>query len=143
MPESPVVATLAGAEEALRAYPVMRQLRPHLSPEQYAAAMRRMMAAGYRLAVVEAGGEVRAAAGYRIDEMLHRGLAMYVDDLVTDERRRSEGYGKLLLDWLKQTARAAGCRELHLDSGVQREGAHRFYFREGLGISAYHFRITL
>jgi hypothetical protein len=26
---------------------------------------------------------------------------------------------------------------------VQREKAHRFYFREGMGVNAYHFRIEL
>ena len=40
-------------------------------------------------------------------------------------------------------ALAAGCAQLHLDSGVQREKAHRFYFREGMGVNAYHFRIEL
>jgi len=47
------------------------------------------------------------------------------------------------LDWLKAEAKAQGCNELHLDSGVHREQAHKFYFREGLTISAYHFRIAL
>jgi len=32
-----------------------------------------------------------------------------------------------------------GCGRLQLDSGVQRADAQRFYFREGMSISAYHF----
>ncbi len=86
---------------------------------------------------------VQAVAGYRFIEMLYCGQVLYVDDLNTDQRRRSAGFGKLLLDWLKQQATAGGCGELHLDSGVQREQAHRFYFREHLTITAYHFRVKL
>jgi hypothetical protein len=48
-----------------------------------------------------------------------------------------------MLDWLTEEARRADCVQLHLDSGVQRPDAHRFYFREGLTISAYHFRKDL
>jgi hypothetical protein len=40
-------------------------------------------------------------------------------------------------------ARAAGCGELHLDSGVQRFAAHRFYLRERMEIMAHHFRLKL
>jgi len=68
---------------------------------------------------------------------------VYVDDLNTDPECRSKGYGKLLMDWLKKEAKVNGCSELHLDSGVQREQTHRFYFREHLTINCYHFRIAL
>lgn len=66
---------------------------------------------------------------------------MYVDDLVTDAAERSKGYGgAVLLRWLADHATANGCGELHLDSGVQRKEAHRFYGREDFEVSAYHFR---
>jgi GNAT superfamily N-acetyltransferase len=123
---------------------VMRQLRPNVPPEEYLATVRRMMQTdGYHLAAIYEGETVRAVAGYRFMEMLYCGKIMYVDDLNTDERSRSKGYGKELMDWLKGEARAHGCGQLHLDSGVQREDTHRFYFRERLTINAYHFRVTL
>jgi GNAT superfamily N-acetyltransferase len=70
------------------------------------------------------------------------GKHMYVDDLVTAERHRSTGAGARMMDWLKSYARAHGCRQLHLDSGVQRFGAHRFYLREGFNIGSHHFSIV-
>jgi GNAT superfamily N-acetyltransferase len=124
-------------------YPIISQLRPHLTAEGYVAAVTRMMASGFRLAAVRDGGRMVAVAGYRVLEGLVGGRYLYVDDLVTDEQARSKGYGKTLLDWLKDQARANGCAELHLDSGVQRHGAHRFYLRERLDISCYHFKIAL
>ena len=131
-------------EEILATRDVMRQLRPDIAPGDYLPTVRRLMAGGYRLAAShDADGTVRGVAGYRCFEMLYCGPILYVDDLVTDEATRSKGHGKALLDWLQAEARAAGCAQLHLDSGVQREKAHRFYFREGMGVNAYHFRIVL
>lgn len=123
---------------------VMRQLRPHLAREEYVPMVRRMMESdGYRLAALSEDGEVRAVAGYRYMTMLYCGKLLYLDDFVTDERVRSRGYGRSLLDWLKAEGRAAGCAEIQLISRVTREGAHRFYFREGLGIECFQFRAAL
>ena len=131
-------------EEILATSEVMRQLRPTIAPADYLATIRRMMGEGYRLAALrDEAGVVRAVAGFRCFEMLYAGRIVYVDDLVTDERERSKGRGRALLDWLKAEARALGCAQLHLDSGVQREQAHRFYFREGMGANCLHFRILL
>jgi hypothetical protein len=40
---------------------------------------------------------------------------------------------------LARRAEAAGCAAIDLDSNVQRADAHRFYMREGLTISSFHF----
>ena len=131
-------------EQILATRDVMLQLRPSVVPDEYLPTVRRMMQEdGYHLVALYNDGAVRAVAGYRFMQMLYSGKIMYVDDLNTDDRHRSLGYGKALLDWLKAKAKANGCGQLHLDSGVQRENTHRFYFREGLTINAYHFRVAL
>lgn len=129
--------------EVAATFPVMRQLRPHLDEEGYAARVRRMREEGYRLAAVVEGEEVLCVAGFRIVEFLAHGKFLYVDDLVTDESARSSGSGKRMLDWLSTEAGNAGCEKLQLDSGVQRYAAHRFYFREGMHITSYHFSKAL
>lgn len=131
-------------EEILSTRDVMLQLRPHLDPDDYLPTVQRMMQTdNYHLAAVQVDGVVRAVAGYRYMEVLYAGKILYVDDLNTDEQSRSQGHGKALIDWLKAEAQQHGCQQLHLDSGTHRESAHRFYFRERLTISAYHFRIAL
>ncbi|BBL78557.1 hypothetical protein RxyAA322_04110 [Rubrobacter xylanophilus] len=40
-------------------------------------------------------------------------------------------------------SRRQGCGQLHLDSSVQRGRAHRFCFREGMEILAFHFSMTI
>lgn len=139
-----MIVEIESDEQILSTRGVMRQLRPHISPDDYLPTVRRMMDGdGYRLVAVVHQGQVCAVAGCRLVEKLSWGKILYVDDLVTGEDFRSGGFGKRLLDWLKQRARTEGCAELHLDSGVQRQQAHRFYFREGMAVTAFHFAFPL
>jgi GNAT superfamily N-acetyltransferase len=131
-------------DQILATRAVMRELRPNISEAEYLATIRRMMQTnGYQLVALYAETTVLAVAGYRFMEMLYCGKILYVDDLNTDERYRSQGCGKTLMEWLKAEAQAMGCGQLHLDSGIQREAAHRFYYREGLTINCFHFRAML
>lgn len=123
-------------------YPVMAQLRPHLSEAQFLEQARSQMADGYQLACLT-DPEVCAVAGFRLGLSLAWGRHLYVDDLVTAEGRRSQGYGGQLLDWLVDYARQHECRQLHLDSGVQRFAAHKFYLSKNMFISSHHFTLQL
>ncbi len=145
MSSSPTI-NLATEPAAIAAcFPVVQQLRPHLVAADFVARIQRMQRdEGFRLAALTDGsGAVRAVAGYRFYEKLFSGKNLYVDDLVTDGAARSQGHGRALLAWLKREAVAHGCDQLELDSGVQRFAAHRFYFRERMHISAYHFVAAL
>jgi len=132
----------AHSDEAIAAtFDVMHQLRPHLQRNDYVARMRALQESdGLRLFALSDQGVVRAVATWRLMNMLYCGRTLYVDDLVTDERARSRGYGSKLIARLKDEARTQGCSEIQLISNVKREAAHRFYFRENFGIECFHFR---
>ena len=136
------LATTPAAIE--RSFEVVRELRTHLTLEDYVGQVARQQAReGYQLALLSDGGQLRAAAGFRRMETLAWGRILNVDDLVTRAADRGAGYGSALFDWLVGTAHEAGCAQLHLDSGVQRFGAHRFYLHKGLDITSHHFAIAL
>lgn len=138
------VAIARTPDEIRKCFPVMCELRTHVSDERdFVDRVLRQQEQGYQLAFLESDGEVCAAAGYRFLESLFSGKNIYVDDLVTREQDRSRGYGGELLDWLINEAREHGCETLELDSGVQRFDAHRFYFSKRMSISSYHFRIKI
>lgn len=139
-PSRSFVAHAETDEEILATWETMALLRPHLRREDYLPTIRRMMVVeGYRLAALTEAGSVRAIAGYRIVETLYGGRTLVVDDLVTAEEARSAGHGSRLLRALRQYAAREGCAQVHLDSGVQRDRAHRFYVREGFSVVGYHF----
>jgi GNAT superfamily N-acetyltransferase len=129
---------IAAADWFRKAEAVHRELRTGLAAD-YESTMRRVFAGGARMCVAVQGGDVAGVAVYRAYENTFVGRQLYVDDLVTAEERRSAGVGGALLGYLEDKARAAGCDCLSLDSGTQRQQAHKFYFREGMVVTAFHF----
>jgi GNAT superfamily N-acetyltransferase len=121
-----------------RAESVHRQLRTKL-PADYAAKMQRVFAGGGRMMIAVDEDAVVGVAIWRVHENTFNGVQMYVDDLITDESRRSRGVGRALLEALQARARALGCDSFTLDSGTHRQQAHKFYFREGMVVNAFHF----
>ncbi len=135
---------LALTDEDINAcFPVMQELRPHIAEEEFLVQVRTQQATGYHMAFAHDDGEVVAVAGFRISENLAWGRHLYVDDLVTATDKRSMGNGSALLEWLRSYGIEYECQQLHLDSGMQRERAHRFYEREGLSKAGYHFVLLL
>lgn len=122
----------------------MSELRTHITTvEEFLERVARQQEQGYLLAYLHADGEIRAAAGYRYQEMLFHGRVLYVDDLVTRAADRSAGWGGRLFDWLVDQARQHGCNSFELDSGVQRFDAHRFYLMKRMKIASHHFSLPL
>lgn len=135
---------IAGADHEIEScYPVMAELRPHLNAHEFLSQVKRQgETANYKLACL-ADGEVKAVAGFKISECLAWGKFLWVDDLVAKGGERSRGYGGRLFDWLVEHAGAEGCAQLHLDSGVQRFDAHRFYLTKRMIIECHHFSLKL
>ena len=130
-------------EDILACFPVIRHLRELQDATSFLRRVRSQQLSGYQLAALREGGDPLAVAGFRLGESLAWGRHLYVDDLVTLPEARSRGYGAALLAWLAEFGRARGVGQLHLDSGKQREDAHRFYEREGLEGSSIHFKRSL
>lgn len=126
-------------DEITDCFDVMQELRPHLKREQFVPEVRKLETEGYRLVYIKDANTVVSVAGYRISHNLFMGKNLYVDDLVTTEVGRSKTYGALILAYLKSLAKDNNCDYFHLDSGTQREQAHKFYFKQGLTIASFHF----
>jgi len=137
------ILELESSEQIKNCFPVMSQLRPHIKKENFLETVKDQMLLGYQLAAVFENSQCVAIAGYRYQANMAWGKFLYVDDFVTDKNYRSKGAGKLLLNWLEDQAKSKSCNQLHLDSGVQRFDAHKFYVREGMEIRSHHFAMTL
>lgn len=128
------------AAEARDLFPLMAQLRPHLTDaDAFVARWARQSADGYRMVSLHEAGEPVALAGFRELENLAHGPFLYVDDLVTDAGRRGQGHGERLIRFLEDEARARGCGKLLLDTPMSNMLGHRFYFRCGLLATSLRF----
>lgn len=125
---------------------VLQQLRPQFAANDIIARIKLQFEEGYQVAYLvneNNTSEVLAVAGFVIGRKLAWGKHIYVDDLVTNEYARSQGAGQQLIQWLIQYGKDNDCKQLHLDSGVQRFMAHKFYLREGFIIASHHFSTIL
>jgi GNAT superfamily N-acetyltransferase len=129
--------------QILECFSTLSQLRPHLEQEKFLAQFHRQKQNGYQLAFVKVDDRVVAVAGFCVSESFAWGKYLYIHDLVVDETVRSQKYGHHIFSWLMEYAQQHNCEQLHLDSGVQRFEAHRFYFQQRMKINCYHFSLDL
>ena len=122
------VSELRGPDDFRRAWPVMRELRGHLSEDRWLELLDVMVPDGYRLLSLQDDEKtIHALAGIRVATNLYYGRHVWVYDLVTTERGRSRGHGRALLGHVEELAAAEGCELVALSSGLERADAHRFY----------------
>ncbi|MGD1874020.1 MAG: GNAT family N-acetyltransferase [Mastigocoleus sp.] len=129
--------------QILECFSTLSQLRPHIKQKTFLEQIHRQQQNGYQLAFIKEDHIVLAVAGFHISESLSWGKFLYISDLIVDQNARSQNYGKHLFEWLVEYGKSHNCNELHLDSGVQRFDAHRFYFRQRMKISSHHFLLPL
>jgi GNAT superfamily N-acetyltransferase len=65
--------------------------------------------------------------------------------IVVDESRRSQGYGKILIDQAKKWAQEERINTIYLNCNIVRERTHEFYKREGFALTktSHFFEIEL
>jgi len=130
------IRELTTENEWRAAFPVLSQLREHLTEDRYLDYLREMRDEGYRLFAVFKGDDIVAIAGVVIRTNFYNGRHLFVFDLVTDADHRSEGHGEQLMQFLEEWARDRNCESMTLESGLWRDDAHRFY-EERLDMDRY------
>jgi len=118
--------------ELERCYPVMKELRPQLSYEDYLSIYEDSHKAdGYEIVAIEDNDQILALMGYRFLSDYVRGRHLYIDDLVTTQKIRSQGLGAELLKLAEFIAKKNGCASLRLCTGIENERGVTFYERNG------------
>lgn len=130
-------------EQIVKCFDLIKILRPHLDRESFVDKVRRQMEEGYTLIFIEDEEGVKSVAGYRIAHFLAWGKVLYLDDLITLPEARGIGFGTHLLKWLKGEAKRHLCNGLHLDTGIERNDAHRLYLNLGMTINGLHLSMDL
>ena len=133
------IIELKTPEEFAPAYPLIKQLNPTLSEEEFNRKLQKMLVQGYRCIAMVEDGEYQAVCGFWHGTRFWCGDFIDLDNFVVDEKLRGKNIGKQLIDWIENIAKELDCNQVGMDCLVISNGAHRFYFREGYIIKGYHF----
>jgi GNAT superfamily N-acetyltransferase len=80
-------------------------------------------------------GEIAGWIGVFVYRTVAADARAEISGLIVDERVRSLGIGRRLLDQVEEWARQKGCSAVGLRSNVMREQAHNFYERCGYRVN--------
>ena len=83
------------------------------------------------LLAVDGNKAVGLTSVYADIQSLGFGPKCWLQDMVVDKERRSEGIGEQLMAAAEHWARARGLTHIELSSNSRRADAHRFYERQG------------
>jgi len=117
---------------------------PKLPMEEYRRVFRELSTLpGYELLVAEDSNTIIGTAVLVILPGMAHGVSPFavVEYLVVDEKRRGQGVGKALMEYIIVRAKAAGCYKIMLTSDKRRSEAHEFYRALGFEASAHGFRL--
>ena len=103
-----------------------------VSPADVSARLSRMLGReDQQFLVAELNGRPVGWIHVGVAEYIETGAFAAVNGLVVDRDVRSRGVGQLLLERAEEWARDRGVPLIRLWSTTSREGAHRFYERQG------------
>lgn len=138
------IKSLKTHDEIAGSFDAFLELRPHLrSKEIFVTQVMEQYKEGYEIIAAYEQEEVVACIGFRFLTTLAWGKILYIDDLITKEKTRGKGYGKILLDHVIQIAREHLCKEVHLDTGYARHAAHKVYLKQGFEFNCHHLALKL
>ena len=126
-------------KELFSVYSVLSQLRTALTYEEFEDLIYDMRHMEYKMIGIMEKEKLICYAGVAVQTNLYHKRHLYVFDLVTDEPYREQGYAKMMMSYLKDYAKMGMCENIVLSSGFSREGAHRFYEKEGFFKKSFVF----
>ena len=134
-----LVRELVDKEEMLSYLPVLNELYPSLTAEEYSRELDEMLPCRYGQVAVFEEEECIAICGFWIGNKLWIGKYLELDNIVVRTSHRSQGVGKLMFDFLERKAFEQQCKMLSLDSYTSNFKAHKFFYNEGYAPKGFHF----
>ncbi|PNV82451.1 MAG: N-acetyltransferase [Sulfurimonas sp.] len=126
-------------KELVTVFDVLSQLRTELDYDEFEDLIYEMRSMEYKMIGIMDGEALICYAGVAVQTNLYHKRHLFVFDLVTDEKYRGSGYGKMMLEYLHDYAKMGMCKNIVLSSGFQREEAHKFYEKNGFAKKSFVF----
>jgi GNAT superfamily N-acetyltransferase len=121
------------------AWDVVKELRTQLNYKEFEDLIYEMRDINYTMIGIFEKDQLITYAGVNVTTNLYHKRHLFVYELVTLNSYRSQGYGKLMLEYLYDYAKMGACENVVLSSGFAREDAHSFYEKNGFEKKSFVF----
>lgn len=71
---------------------------------------------------------------------LYSGKQLEIDNVIINSTIQSKGYGKFFINEIESWAITNNCKTIELNTYVQNNRSHKFYFNQGYSILGFHFQ---
>ena len=123
----------------LLTYELLLEVYPNLQFEDYSSELDQMIPHNYGQVGVYIDNECVGLTGFWIGNKLWCGKYLELDNVVISSKKRSNGIGKFLFDYMAEKAKNEGCTMLALDSYTSNFKAHKFFYNQGYAPRGFHF----
>ena len=121
------------------AYALVQELRSALSYEEFENLIYDMRHEEYKMFGIFEKDALIVYSGLKVQVNLYHQRHIFVDDLITKQTHRFQGYGKEMLLYIDDYAKINMCNKVVLNSGFQRSDAHHFYENYGYEKKSFVF----
>ncbi|WP_374505906.1 GNAT family N-acetyltransferase [Flavobacterium sp.] len=138
------IKELTTLEEMLAQFDLVQHLYSNnFTLEKYKAYLTEMLPHNYIQIAVFEEGQCIGLSGLWSGIKLWSGRYFEIDNFIVHPDHRSKGAAKMMTDYIKTKAEAAGCTMIVLDAFTGNFTAHRFYYNQGYYPRGFHFIKTL
>ena len=102
-----------------------------MSGPRFGQLIEQMLGDGYRCAGAYDGDELIAICGFWMRSQFFCGRHIEPDNLVLKNSYRSQGIGRMLIDWVEHFGKEEGCETGWLKTYVGNTDSHKFYYNAG------------
>jgi GNAT superfamily N-acetyltransferase len=133
------IRILSTKQEMLANYELLLEMYPKLQLEEYSNELDDMIPHNYGQVGIYIDNECVGLTGFWLGTKLWCGKYLELDNVVISSKKRSNGIGKILFDFMEEKAKKEGCTMLALDSYTSNFKAHKFFYNQGFAPRGFHF----
>lgn len=123
---------------------LVQELNPTIPTEALKARLTEMFGfENYRCFGLFIDNQLAGAASGWITVRLYSGKQLEVDNVIINGNIHSQGFGTRFLSTIESWAFENGCETVELNTYVQNDRSHKFYFNQGYKILGFHFQKQL
>ncbi len=93
----------------------------------------------YECAVIVNKDNIIGICGMWFCTRHYSGRSVELDHVYIDDSYQNEGLGSRFLQWIYDYVTQKGCDTVELNTYVQNNKSHKFYYNQGFNILGYHF----